>query len=138
MSETTFQWMVTAPNPRHPGTGVDAGQRGWRLHAITLKRGEAYEDWKRRPALCGTWPRHGWGGDLFIEDECERCQKAMTKREAAGEVFTDLDEVFRKEREQVEQQLCAAIHEREKEGEEMSDDDIEALRKKLRAALTAA
>ncbi len=138
MSETTFQWLVTAPNPRHPGTGFDAGQRGWRLHATTLMREEAYEEWKRRPALCGTWPRHGWGGDLFIEAECERCQKVMTKREAAGEVFTDLSEVYRKERENVEQQLCAIIREREKAGGEISDDDIEALRKELIVALAAA
>jgi hypothetical protein len=135
MSATTFQWLVTAPNPRHPGTGVDAGQRGWKLHAITLKRGENYEEWKRRTALCGTWPRHGWGGDLFIENECVRCQKAMTKREAAGEVFIDLNEVYRAEREQVEQQLWAIVREREKAGGDMSDDDIEALRKELQAAL---
>lgn len=62
----------------------------------------------------------------------------MTKREAAGEVFTDLDEIYRREREKVEQQLSAFVREREKEGSEMSDDAIEALRKELRAALASA
>ena len=138
MSATTFQWMVTAHNPRHPGTGYDAGQRGWKLHAVTVNRGENYEGWKRRIALCGTWPRHGWGGDLFIEDECVRCQNAMTKREAAGEVFVDLADVYRAEREQVELQLCLLIRESKKTGCELSDDDIESLRQKLRAALEPA
>lgn len=90
---TTFSWVTTSPNPRHPGTGFDAGQRGWRLHAVLMAESESYEEYKRRPALCGLRPRHGWGVDLFIEDECSRCQASMTKRETAGEVFTDLAEV---------------------------------------------
>lgn len=97
--ETTFAWVTTSPNPRHPGTGYDAGQKGWRLHAVPMKEGETHAEYKRRPALCGTWPRHGWGLDLFIEDECARCQNAMTKREATGEVFVDLAEVSRAKRE---------------------------------------
>lgn len=99
MAEVHFGWMPTAPNPRHPGTGYDAGQRGWRLHAVLLNEGEQYQQFKRRPALCGLSPRHGWGGDLFIEDECARCDAAMTKREAAGDVFIDLPAKLNKARE---------------------------------------
>lgn len=97
--EVMFGWYPTAPNPRAPATGYDAGQRGWRLHAVLLSQGENYSDMKRRPALCGLWPRHGWGGDLFIEDECARCSAAMTKREAQGTVFIDLPERMSAERE---------------------------------------
>lgn len=89
-TEVLFGWYPTAPNPRSPATGYDAGQRGWRLHAVPLNEADTFDDMKRRPALCGLWPRHGWGGDLFIEDECARCSTAMTKREAAGDVFVDL------------------------------------------------
>ena len=99
MAEVNFGWMTTLPNPRHPGTGFDAGQRGWRLHAVLMTPGEDYIQYKRRPALCGVWPRHGWGLDLFIEDECIRCQAAMTKREAAGDVFIDLPKKMAAERE---------------------------------------
>ena len=62
----------------------------------------------------------------------------MTKREAAGEVFVDLADVYRAEREQVELQLCLLIRESKKTGCELSDDDIESLRQKLRAALEPA
>lgn len=105
---TTFSWVTTRPNPRSPDTGWDAGQRGWRLHAVPMAEGEPYEEHKRRPALCGLWPRHGWGLDLFIEDECARCQAAMAKREAAGEVFTDLAEVAKARRDAEAAQRDAA------------------------------
>lgn len=98
MPKTTFLWVSTAPNPRHPGTGWDAGQRGWRLHAIPMQDGEQYDAYKRRNALCGLSPRHGWGVDLFIDSECARCQAAMGKREAAGEQFQDLAEVWQERR----------------------------------------
>lgn len=99
---TTFTWVTTSPNPLNPATGYDAGQRGWRLHAIELKDGEPYEEYKRRTALCGLWPRHGWGVDLFIDAECSRCVKAMEKREAAGEVFIDMADIWRERREKRE------------------------------------
>ena len=77
-------WFVTAPDPRHPGTGYDAGQRGWRLHAVDREQlaieakridGDRYQK-GRRPktrAMCGTRPAHGWGHDLYIEEMCTRC-----------------------------------------------------------------
>ena len=88
----TFNWATTSPNPRHPGTGHDAGQKGWRLHAVQMECGEDYSAYKRRPALCGTWPRHGWGLDLFIEEKCIRCKAAMIRQMAKGEIFSDLAE----------------------------------------------
>jgi hypothetical protein len=87
---TTFFWCTTSPHPRSRSTGYDAGQRGWRLHAVLAVDGEDYQQYKRRPALCGTAARHGWGLDMFIDEECTRCQNAMTKREKSGEVFVDL------------------------------------------------
>ena len=62
----------------------------------------------------------------------------MSKREANGEVFIDLDEVFRQEREQVEQQLGTEIRKRGKAGGEVSDEEFETLRKELRAAFAVA
>lgn len=88
--EVTFGWFVTSPNPRSPTTGYDAGQRGWRLHAVLLNGGEPSKGVERRPALCGLRPRHGWGADLFIDTECGRCSDAMARRVAAGDVFVDL------------------------------------------------
>jgi len=88
-SPITFHWVTTSPNPRNRSTGHDAGQRGWKLHAVPMKEDEPYANYKRRAALCGLSPRHGWSVDLFIEDKCVRCQSAMTKR--SGEVFVDLE-----------------------------------------------
>jgi hypothetical protein len=36
---------------------------------------------------------------LFIDTECRRCISAFGKREAAGEVFQDLEEVWKARRE---------------------------------------
>ena len=71
----TTQWLTTAPNPRSPATGYDAGQRGWKLHAVTAEDHETTVGIKRRAAACGLRPRHGWGLDMFIEDKCERCRR---------------------------------------------------------------
>lgn len=71
-----IQWLTTAPNPRSPATGHDAGQRGWKLHAVRATDAESTSDLRRRPSLCGMIPRHGWGLDAFIEDRCKRCAAA--------------------------------------------------------------
>lgn len=109
---TTFFWTTTSPNPRHPGTGWDAGQKGWKLHAVEANEGEDYKEYAKRPALCGTRPRHGWGVDLFIDEECARCDAAMTKREKAGETFTDLEEIAKARRQ------AKLLEETEEENEE--------------------
>lgn len=75
------QWLTTAPNPRSRGTGVDAGQRGWRLHAVMASESETFAELKFRVAACGLRPRHGWGLDMFIEAHCARCEAALAKRE---------------------------------------------------------
>lgn len=114
MSEHFVGWYTTAPHPwkkahRH---GADQGQIGWKLHAVVLKHEREDCDEGFRPqALCGLTPRHGWGVDLFIEDECSRCVAAMGRREAAGDVFVNVHEKRRKEREAAE--LAAAQAERE-------------------------
>lgn len=92
MSARHFGWFTTAPNPRSPDTGWDAGQRGWRLHAVPMDDSvdDPYKSIDITSALCGMWARHGWGVDLLIDTECARCQAAMTKREATGVTFIDL------------------------------------------------
>lgn len=74
-----FHWLTTAPNPRTPATGHDAGQRGWRLHAVEAPPGAKFSEIKRVPAACGLRPRHGWSLDQFIEDRCEKCVRALEK-----------------------------------------------------------
>lgn len=75
-----YEWAVTAPNPRHPGTGYDAGQRGWRLHLVEGGKVDwVMRDRYKAPALCGLIPSHGWGMDLFIDTPCARCEAVAEK-----------------------------------------------------------
>jgi len=78
----TVQWLTTAPNPRVPATGVDAGQRGWRLHAIRTAS-NSFREIRFIRSVCGVLPAHGWSLDIFIEDKCERCVRALAKSAAA-------------------------------------------------------
>jgi hypothetical protein len=76
-----YEWATTSPNPRHPGTGYDAGTKGWRLHLIPKDRPEYWYSGKyKAPALCGVRARHGWGLDLFIDEPCKRCNAIAAKR----------------------------------------------------------
>lgn len=68
----TLKWFTTTPNPRSRATGHDAGQRGWRLHAVKTSS-DSFEVVRRKPAICGLRPAFGWGLDLFIDDKCQRC-----------------------------------------------------------------
>jgi ubiquinone biosynthesis protein COQ9 len=77
-----MHWLTTAPNPRTSATGVDAGQRGWRLHAIKTEN-ENFSEIRFVRAACGLLPSHGWSLDIFIEDKCTRCARALEKSEAA-------------------------------------------------------
>ncbi len=67
---------VTAPNPKGRQSGPDAGQVGWRLHAVWCSPVGVVSG----PSLCGVHPAHGWSVDLFIEHECKRCLHALRKR----------------------------------------------------------
>ena len=73
-----IHWLTTSPNPRVPATGPDAGQRGWKLHAVEAPPGATFKDVRFRASLCGLRPRHGWGLDAFIEDRCERCRNKIS------------------------------------------------------------
>lgn len=72
------KWLTTAPNPRSSATGHDAGQRGWKLHAI-MTDSQTFKDIRFKASACGLIPTHGWGLDLFIEDKCARCLKALAE-----------------------------------------------------------
>lgn len=69
-------WLTTAPNPRSRATGFDAGQRGWKLHAMPPGGGDTFKALGRKAALCGLRPAHG-SMDMFIEDKCARCLRAL-------------------------------------------------------------
>jgi len=77
-----IHWLTTQPNPRSSATGVDAGQRGWRLHAVETER-ENFTDIKHLSAICGVRPKFGWGLDMFIEDHCSKCEARLHTRHAA-------------------------------------------------------
>lgn len=76
------------PNPTVFDGSPDAGQHGWKLHLVELgietsKRFRGYvkpQTVDTSPALCGLSPAHGWGLDLFINDECERCMRVALRR----------------------------------------------------------
>jgi hypothetical protein len=78
-----IQWLTTAPNPKSQGTGWDAGQRGWRVHAIDVPDEDpreslvTFKDIANTRSACGLLPVHGWGMDLFIERRCMRCEIAL-------------------------------------------------------------
>lgn len=84
-----IHWLTTLPNPRRGYRphrhGADQGQIGWRLHAVRVE-GEVstMKEIRFTRALCGLQPVHGWGVDLFIDEECSRCWAAVEK--AADEV----------------------------------------------------
>lgn len=73
-----MQWLTTAPNPRTPATGHDAGQRGWKLHAV-FSDSESFKDIRFNRAACGLQPGHGWSLDMFIEDKCQRCAAKLLR-----------------------------------------------------------
>ncbi len=68
------------------------------MHAVGTTESENPPPYKHRTSLCGVRPGHGWSLDLFIEEPCTRCQAAMAKRKAAGEVFSDLAEIAKAKR----------------------------------------
>lgn len=71
-------WLTTAPNPRSRSTGFNAGQRGWKLHAVPDATADAKLPLTGVRSACGIRPRHGWDLDMYIEDRCTRCQAAVT------------------------------------------------------------
>ena len=72
-----IHWVTTAPNPRSRATGHDAGQKGWKLHAVEAHSKAIFSDIRFRAAVCGIRAKYGWGLDMFIEDKCERCKKRI-------------------------------------------------------------
>lgn len=77
------QWLTTAPNPRASITGSDAGQRGWRRHAIRTQS-DLFSELRFAASECGLRPSHGWGLDLFITDKCARCLTAIAQAEGGA------------------------------------------------------
>jgi hypothetical protein len=75
-ADLPVQWVTTAPNPRVPATGVDAGQRGWKLHAVHTDS-TTFSGMGCTSPVCGLWPSHGWSLDLFIEDKCSACERLL-------------------------------------------------------------
>jgi hypothetical protein len=70
------QWLTTAPNPRNPATGPDAGRRGWKLHAVETDS-DSFHEIRFSAAACGLRPSHGWDLDMFVVDKCTRCERKM-------------------------------------------------------------
>lgn len=77
------QWLTTEPNPRSLATGHDAGQRGWRLHSVIAKDSDTSSSIRGRQAACGIVPRWGWSLDMFVDQRCAKCERALKR--AVGE-----------------------------------------------------
>ena len=73
-----LHWLTTAPNPHSRATGYDAGQRGWKLHAVDTDT-DSFEAIRLKRSVCGLMPAHGWNLDLFIEDRCARCERFLSR-----------------------------------------------------------
>lgn len=43
------------------------------MHAVIAPEDAKFSEVRSQRALCGLWPRYGWGLDLFIEERCKRC-----------------------------------------------------------------
>lgn len=81
-ASSEVQWLTTAPNPASgPGmpfwSDYDQGQRGWRLHAIEASESETLDAIRFRRSACGLYARHGWNLDMFIDQRCVRCARAL-------------------------------------------------------------
>lgn len=74
-SKPKIQWLTTKPSGRAHTHGADAGQTGWRLHAVEADDKDSIISCYYKAALCGLRPRHGWSLDLFIDEPCKRCLK---------------------------------------------------------------
>lgn len=74
-ANSEYIWLTTAPNPRSSMKGYDAGQRGWRLHAVKGELGESFAEVSNRRSLCGMAPAYGWSLDLFIDTYCQTCER---------------------------------------------------------------
>jgi hypothetical protein len=72
-----IQWLTTDHNPRARRTGWDAGNTGWKLHAVEAGDLEKFSEIGGRTALCGLRPRWGWSLDLFVDEKCKRCEKKV-------------------------------------------------------------
>ena len=74
----SLHWLTTAPNPSVPATGHDAGQRGWKLHAVEAAPEATLRDVRFKASACGLRPSYGWGLDAFVEDRCQKCQRGLS------------------------------------------------------------
>lgn len=80
-----WQWLTTAPRPGTSTIGhPDAGQRGWRTHAVRANPEDSLAGLRRKRAACGLIPRHGWGLDAYIDEKCSRCEAAIERGSTLG------------------------------------------------------
>lgn len=86
-----YKQFTTVLNPRVPQWSEP---RGWRLHTVKVPIGVTFDELRKLRSLCGLRPKHGWGGDLFIDEPCARCEAIMDKLNAEvrhGAKDADLD-----------------------------------------------
>ena len=76
-----YQWLTTQSHPRLIHSGAPSSISGWKTHAVKSTPAETFTDMRWRRAACGLLPAHGWGMDLFIEQRCKRCDRAVRKEQ---------------------------------------------------------
>ena len=81
-----WQWVTTAPNPRSLATGLDDGQRGWRLHAGRATDDPNFSQLCEQSALCGLIPSPRMGLEYVCCGSVQRC----AAKDAAGVDYVPL------------------------------------------------
>lgn len=71
------QWLTTAPDPHTRDRSYDAGQKGWRTHAVEAEDSDKFSSISQKRSACGILPAHGWSLDLFVEKKCARCLRKL-------------------------------------------------------------
>lgn len=72
-----IEWLVVSPNPR---THNPLNPNGTVIHAVDVETRGTRGFVKTPPSVCGIYPRYGWSVDMFMEEECRRCERIMAKR----------------------------------------------------------
>lgn len=70
-AEDPIEWMLP------DSYSVQGVPRAWKLHAVRAKATDTGRDVRFRRAACGLRTARGWTIDLFVEQRCSRCLRAL-------------------------------------------------------------
>jgi len=76
MNSDELGWYTTVPSVDVQATGLNAAQRGCRVHAVAMQDGES-SGLEGLAAACGLRPRRGWDTAPPATERCARCERAL-------------------------------------------------------------